>query len=120
MKELRLIHELLRVAIGTLNWTALGSPLHCPAEARCGMPVSEDHLDMQCVLERHIKHFVQAPTFEASSLGRSEARFAHLLSVAQPDRSFACNFTRAKFLHAKRGIIFLYYKNACKKLHFCV
>ena len=32
-------------------------------------------------------------------------------SMEPPDRSFACNFTRAKFLHAKRGIIFLYYKN---------
>ena len=32
MRELKLIHDLLRVAIGTLNWIALGSPLHCPAE----------------------------------------------------------------------------------------
>ena len=35
-----------------------------------------------------------------------------------PDRSFACNFTRAKFLHAKRGIIFYTTKMWCKKLHF--
>ena len=83
MRELKLIHDMLRVAIGTLNWIALGSPKHCPAEARAGMPVSEDRLDMQCVLERHIKHFVRAPGFEASLLGRSEDRFAHLLSLAQ-------------------------------------
>ena len=83
MRELQLIHDLLRVAIGTLNWIALGSPLHCPAEARAGMPVSADQLDMQCVLERHIKHFVRAPSFESSLLGRSEDRFAHLLSLAQ-------------------------------------
>ena len=49
---------------------------------------------------------------------------AHIENNELPDRSFACNFTRAKFLHAKRGIIFLYYKNACEKftlsrVNFC-
>ena len=76
MRELKLINDLLRVAIGTLNWIALGSPIRCPAEARAGMPLS-------AVLERRIKHFVRAPDFEASQLGRSEDRFAHLLSLAQ-------------------------------------
>ena len=65
MRELKLINDLLKVAIVTsigLLWV-LGSPVQCPAEARAGMPVSADQLDVQCVLERLLKHFVRAPDF---------------------------------------------------------
>ena len=54
------------------------------------------------------KRTIGAQDHRSSWPWRSEREF--------PDRSFACNFTRAKFLHAKRGIIFSYYKNACKKI----
>ncbi|CAE7201231.1 unnamed protein product, partial [Symbiodinium microadriaticum] len=41
-------------------------------QARVGAPISDEQLDMQSILERHIKHFVCAPPLEASSLGRAE------------------------------------------------
>ena len=47
----------------------------------------------------------------ARSLTSHGGRATGSRGAKAPDRSFACNFTRAKFLQAKRGIIFVYYKN---------
>ncbi|CAE7242286.1 unnamed protein product [Symbiodinium sp. CCMP2592] len=74
---------MLQRVIATLSWLSLGCPLECPPEARVGAAISDEQLDMQSILERHIKHFVSAPPLEAASLGRAEERFAQLLRLAQ-------------------------------------
>ena len=76
-------HELLRHAVATLNWLALGSPKVCPPHACAGAPLSSAQNEMLCGLERLFRHFVSADPISASSLGRCESKFVSLLHTVQ-------------------------------------
>ena len=68
LRHLSAAYALLRVMVCTLNWLALGYPKLPPPSARCQAELSPEQ---SAVLDRLLKlilHFMDRPTFGASSL----------------------------------------------------
>ena len=100
----RIRHELLQIALISLNWETLGFVPTPPKEAVLGAPISaQQHAIIERV-EGMLDHFLHMSLFEADDLGRSSEKFQSVIKLIQsfPKCKLDVEVLEESFVHVQR------------------